>query len=45
MKGKIQDIIGDISTEEMYAYIEKSYVHKDAEGMPNMQETKHIRTL
>ena len=40
MKGKRQDITGDISPEDMYAYVEKLYVHKDAEGMPNMQETK-----
>lgn len=42
MKGKRQDITGDISPEDMYAYVEKLYVHKDAEGMPNMQETNQL---
>ena len=34
MKGKHQDITGDIKPEEMLAYVEHLYVHEDAKQMP-----------
>ncbi|MCO5612696.1 hypothetical protein L7F22_066965 [Adiantum nelumboides] len=36
MKGKHQDIMGDISLEKMLAYVEHLYVHEDAKGMPEI---------
>ena len=48
MKGKRHDIMGDFSLEDMYAYVEQLYVHKDAkemiENQPEMQ-TKEPLTL
>lgn len=43
MKGKRQDTIGDISPEDMYAYVEQLYVHEDAQGMPDMRHEIPIK--
>ncbi|MCO5610249.1 hypothetical protein L7F22_064485 [Adiantum nelumboides] len=46
MKGKRHEIIGDISPQDMYAYVEQLYVHSNAEEMPHIQNdpetTNHI---
>lgn len=43
MKGKRHDVTGDISSKDMYAYVEHLYVHNNAEEMPHMQTNLPIK--
>lgn len=42
IKGRKHEIMGDISSDGMYRYVEQLYVHKNAEEMPHMP-TAHVK--
>ena len=42
---KRKDIVGDISLEMMYNHVEKLYVHKEIEGMPEIKNEVEIEKL
>ncbi|MCO5586881.1 hypothetical protein L7F22_040826 [Adiantum nelumboides] len=45
MKGRQHDIMGDFSQEDMYAYVENLYAHKNAKEMVEKQPKMHLESL
>ena len=43
LKGRRQDIYGDISPESMYTYVKHLYDHENAKEMPTIEESLYTQ--